>query len=34
LGNLPSHLGIEFAFSAYAAFVPVPNITPATTSLS
>jgi hypothetical protein len=34
LGSNPVHLGIAFACSTYAAFVPVPNITAATTSLS
>jgi len=34
LGSKPVHLGIAFACSTYAAFVPVPNITAATTSLS
>lgn len=34
LGSDPVHLGIAFACSTYAAFVPVPNITAATTSLS
>ena len=33
-GSSPVHLGIALACSTYAAFVPVPNITAATTSLS
>ena len=32
-GNGPCHLGIASALSTYAALVPVPNITAATTSL-
>jgi hypothetical protein len=34
LGSNPVHLGIALACSTYAAFVPVPKITAATTSLS